>query len=115
MITIWVYLLKREDEAFDALTYFHVFVTIEFDRKLKCLCTNNGSEFTSLEFGRFYELTWYKEGGYNAMQLNMGCLNDVIGHCARGHNACCPQLISLVDCGERLLLLRQYIKCNRFP
>ena len=85
-------------------------MTIEFDRKLY-----NGSEFTSIEFGRFYELTWYKEGGNNVIQLLMGWLKGMIGHFMRGCDACCPQLISLIDCEERLLKLQYIHVCNRFP
>ena len=38
------------------LSLFHAFVTTQTDKKLKCLRTDNGGEFTSAEFKLFCEL-----------------------------------------------------------
>ena len=42
---IWIYLLKRKDEAFPAFKSFHAFVTIQTNRNPKCVCTDNGVAF----------------------------------------------------------------------
>jgi transposase InsO family protein len=53
---IWVYLLKKTSDAFDAFKSFHAFVTTQKGTELKCLRTNNGSAFTSAEFKSFCDL-----------------------------------------------------------
>ena len=57
---IWVQLLKSKDEAFAALKRFHAFVTTQTGRKLKCLPTNNGGDYTSAEFKTFCEILGIK-------------------------------------------------------
>ena len=52
---ILVQLLRSKDEAFAVFKRFHAFVTTQTGRKLKCLRTDNGSEFTSSEFNKFCE------------------------------------------------------------
>ena len=52
---LWVYLLKTKDEAFAAFKRFHAFVTTQTGKKLKCLRTDNGGEYTSAVFARFCE------------------------------------------------------------
>ena len=57
---IWVQLLKSKDEAFATFTHFHAFVTTQTGRKLKCLHTNNGGDYTSAEFKTFCEILGIK-------------------------------------------------------
>ena len=57
---IWVQLLKSKDEALAALKRFHAFVTTQTGRKLKCLHTNNGGDYTSAEFKTFCEILGIK-------------------------------------------------------
>ena len=47
---VWVYLLKTKDQAFQTFKLFHTMVECETGRKLKCLRTDNGGEYTSREF-----------------------------------------------------------------
>ena len=53
---IWVYLMKRKGDAFDAFKSFHAFVTTQKGTKLKCLRTDNGGEFTFAEFKSYCDL-----------------------------------------------------------
>ncbi|RDX84970.1 hypothetical protein CR513_33901, partial [Mucuna pruriens] len=47
---VWVYLLKSKDEVFKYFKHFHVMVERETGKKLKCLRSDNGGEYTSHEF-----------------------------------------------------------------
>ena len=47
---VWVYLLKSKDQVFQTFTIFHTMVERETGRKLKCLRSDNGGEYTSHEF-----------------------------------------------------------------
>ena len=47
---VWVYLLKTKDEVFGYFQIFHAMVERETGKQLKCLKTDNGGEYTSIEF-----------------------------------------------------------------
>lgn len=49
----WVYMLKRKSEVFEIFQKFHALVERETERKLKCLRTDNGGEYTSAEFQNY--------------------------------------------------------------
>eukprot|EP00253_Pinus_taeda_P036359 PITA_36359 len=51
----WIGLLKHKDEAFDKFKAFKALLENESDRKIKCLRSNRGGEFTSDEFFDFCE------------------------------------------------------------
>ena len=48
---MWLYLLASKDQAPAAIRRFKVAAEVESSRKLKVLCTDQGGEFTSMEFG----------------------------------------------------------------
>lgn len=47
---LWVYFLKTKDEVFQHIQEFHAMVEREIGKKLKCLRTDNGGEYTSNAF-----------------------------------------------------------------
>jgi len=51
----WIGLLKHKDEAFENFQAFKALVENESDRKIKCLRSDRGGEFTSDEFFDFCE------------------------------------------------------------
>ena len=51
----WIGLLKHKDEAFEKFQAFKDLVENESDRKIKCLRSDRGGEFTSDEFFDFCE------------------------------------------------------------
>ena len=51
----WIGLLKHKDEASEKFKAFKALVENESDRKIKCLRSNQGGEFTSDEFFDFCE------------------------------------------------------------
>jgi transposase InsO family protein len=50
----WVYFLKSKDEVLRKFKEFKALVEILLERKIKILRSDNGGEYTSNEFGRFY-------------------------------------------------------------
>jgi len=50
---VWVYLLKRKSEVFSMFMQFKASVEKSTGRSIKCLRTDNGGEFTSLEFENY--------------------------------------------------------------
>jgi len=50
---VWIYLLKRKANVFNAFNQFRALVENSTDRSSKCLRTYNGGEFTSLEFENY--------------------------------------------------------------
>ena len=47
---MWVYFLKTKDQVLDYFKLFHAMVERDTGKKLKCLRTDNGGEYTSREF-----------------------------------------------------------------
>ena len=43
---VWVYFIKEKSEALSKLKEFKEMVKKEVDRKIHCLCTDNGGEYT---------------------------------------------------------------------
>ena len=52
---VWVTFLKERSEASDKFKIFKALTENESENKIKCLCLDNGGEFTSNEFNIFYE------------------------------------------------------------
>ena len=47
---VWVYLLRSKDQVFETFQKFHAMVERETSRRLKCLRSDNGGEYTSHMF-----------------------------------------------------------------
>ncbi|CAA0819883.1 Unknown protein [Striga hermonthica] len=50
---VWVYFLNTKDQVFEYFKSFHVMVERETEKKLKCLRSDNGGEYTSKEFDAY--------------------------------------------------------------
>ncbi|XP_048323873.2 retrovirus-related Pol polyprotein from transposon TNT 1-94 [Ziziphus jujuba] len=50
---VWVYFLKTKDQVLDYFKLFHTMVERETGKKLKCLRSDNGGEYTSKEFDAY--------------------------------------------------------------
>jgi hypothetical protein len=50
---VWAYCLKSKDEVFGCFKMFHVMVERATGKKLKCLRSDNGGEYTSREFSAY--------------------------------------------------------------
>ena len=50
---VWVYFMKTKDQVFNYFKLFHVMVERETGKKLKCLRSDNGGEYTSKEFDAY--------------------------------------------------------------
>ena len=50
---VWVYVLKRKADVFNTFKQFKVMVEKRTSRTIMCLRTDNGGEFTSLEFEKY--------------------------------------------------------------
>ena len=50
----WVYFLKTKDQVLEHFKKFHAMAEREKGKPLKCLCTDNGGEYTSNEFKSYY-------------------------------------------------------------
>ena len=50
---VWVYFLKREADVFNTFKQFRAMVEKRTGMTIKCLRTDNGGEFTSLEFEKY--------------------------------------------------------------
>ena len=55
---VWVYVLKRKVVVFNTFKQFKVMVEKRTSRTIKCLRTDNGGEFTSLEFEKYCKDEW---------------------------------------------------------
>lgn len=53
---VWVYLLKHKDEALEKFKEFKIEVEHELGKKIKCLRTDNGGEYTSNEFNNYLKV-----------------------------------------------------------
>ncbi|GLJ29753.1 hypothetical protein SUGI_0587340 [Cryptomeria japonica] len=51
----WVYFLKSKSEFFSRFKEFKAMVELQTGKKIKCLRTDNGGEFFSNDFDRFYK------------------------------------------------------------
>ncbi|KAL9996374.1 putative RNA-directed DNA polymerase [Helianthus debilis subsp. tardiflorus] len=51
---VWVFLLKRKDEASTCLVFFHKMIQIQFGKNIKRIRCDNGGEFTSNRMLDFY-------------------------------------------------------------
>jgi transposase InsO family protein len=52
---VWIYLLKRKSDVFNAFKHFRAWVQKNTGRSIKCLRIDNGSDFTSKEFENYYK------------------------------------------------------------
>ena len=50
---VWVYMLKIKVDLFNVFKQFKAMVENKIGKSIKCLRTDNGSEFTSLEFEQY--------------------------------------------------------------
>lgn len=51
----WGYFLSEKSEVFDQFKRFKILVEKEIDLSIKCLRTDGGGEFNSIEFNNFCE------------------------------------------------------------
>jgi hypothetical protein len=51
----WVYLIRRKVDVLAVFKTFKARVELESEKKIKCLMTDNGGEYTSDEFDNFYQ------------------------------------------------------------
>ena len=51
---VWAYPIKTKDRVFSIFSDWHVVVENQTGQKIKCLRTDNGGEFKSDEFVKFY-------------------------------------------------------------
>jgi transposase InsO family protein len=49
----WIYMLKRKDDVFTVFKQFRALGEKSIGRFIKCLRTDNGGEFTSMEFENY--------------------------------------------------------------
>ena len=51
----WAYPIKKKSDAFPVFKEYKVRVELESGKKIKCLRTDNGEEYTDGEFLAFYK------------------------------------------------------------
>lgn len=51
--SVWVYLLKRKDEVFDMFVSFYNMVLTQFNKKIKIIRSDNGTEFINNKINDF--------------------------------------------------------------
>lgn len=71
---VWVYILKRKADVFNAFKQFRVMVEKRTGTTIKCLRTGNGGEFSSLEFEKYCKevgITRHKTTVYTTQQNGM--------------------------------------------
>jgi transposase InsO family protein len=72
---MWLTLLRSKADASAAIMSFQARVERESGKKLKVLCTDNGGEFTSVQFGEYCAgegIQWHYSALYMPQQ------NDVV-------------------------------------
>ena len=71
---VWIYLLKKKYDVFDSFKQFKALVEKSIGRSIKCLGTDNGTEFSSKEFDNYC-----KKEGIGSHKTNVYTLqqNDV--------------------------------------
>ena len=52
--SVWVYMLKRKDEVFDMFVSFYNMVSTQFDKKIKVVRSDNGTEFVNHKMNEFF-------------------------------------------------------------
>ena len=55
--TVWVYLMRDKGETSKLVQQFVTFVANQFDKSVKIICSDNGTEFTSNSIKQFYAET----------------------------------------------------------
>jgi len=50
---VWIHFLKEKSEVFEKFKEFQYTVENDIGRKIKCLRTDNGGEYTSREFNDY--------------------------------------------------------------
>ena len=50
---VWVYFMTEKSETFSKFKEFKEMTEVEVDKRIRCLCTDNGGEYTSDEFFYF--------------------------------------------------------------
>ena len=50
---VWVYMMSRKSKVFSKLNFFKALVENQSGHKIKCLKSDNGGKFCSLEFDKF--------------------------------------------------------------
>jgi transposase InsO family protein len=71
---VWVYLLKRKDDVFTIFKQFIAMVEKNSGRSIKCLITDNGCEYTSMEFNKYCKeegIEEHKTNAYTSQQNNV--------------------------------------------
>src|SRR4051812_29451346 len=49
----WLYLMKQKSEVMTCFQNFDSYVRTQFDKRIKVLRSNNGTEYTNKEFGAY--------------------------------------------------------------
>ena len=50
---LWIYFLKKKSKALNTFKTFNAFFKNQYERKIKCLRTDNGGEFITNDFLNF--------------------------------------------------------------
>jgi transposase InsO family protein len=102
---VWIYLLKRKDFVFNTLKKFIDLVEKSTDGSMKCLRTDNGGEFTFVEFENYCKearIERHKTTIYTPQQNGVvECMNRNLLERARSmlNNSKLQQ-----DCGQKKFL-----------
>ena len=76
---VWVYFLKRKADVFNTFKQFRVMVEKRTGRIIKCSRTDNGGEFTSLEFEKYCKdegIVRHKTNVYTPQQNDVATTNE---------------------------------------
>src|SRR5436189_2886207 len=58
----WLYLLQQKSEVTKCFQYFNTYVRTQFDKRIKVLRSDNGTEYTNKEFGAYLSSTPAENG-----------------------------------------------------